>query len=86
VSSPSPKALGFARTLRRWRRTFDLTQDVLAARAGIGAKHLGEIERGTSDPRLTTIVKLLEALELDADELAAFWAEAWDYADGRRRR
>jgi transcriptional regulator with XRE-family HTH domain len=54
----------------------DLSQRELAARAGIGEKHLGEIERGLRDPRLSTLIRLLDALELYPDELAAFWDEA----------
>jgi len=58
------------------RRMLDLSQRELAARAGIGEKHLGEIERGLRDPRLSTIIRLLDALELRPDEVAAFWEEA----------
>jgi transcriptional regulator with XRE-family HTH domain len=54
----------------------DLSQRELAARAGIGEKHLGEIERGLRDLRLSTLIRLLDALELHPHELAAFWDEA----------
>lgn len=70
------------------RRMLDLSQRELARRASIGEKHLGEIERGLRDPRLSTIVRLLDALELRPDELAAFWEEALDTKPprpGRRR-
>lgn len=75
--SPAPEALAaFARTLRRRRRLLDLSQEALARRAGVGSKHLGEIERGLRDPRLTTVLRLLDALDLSPDEVIAFWAEA----------
>jgi predicted transcriptional regulator len=64
------------RTLRKRRRILDLSQRELAARAGIGEKHLGEIERGLRDPRLSTLLRLLDALDLAPDEAAAFWMEA----------
>lgn len=77
VRSPSPEALtAFARALRRRRRLLDLSQEALARRAGIGSKHLGEIERGLRDPRLTTVIRLLDALDLPRDDLIAFWTEA----------
>jgi transcriptional regulator with XRE-family HTH domain len=76
VSELAPRALNVVRTLRRRRRLLELSQRELAARAGIGEKHLGEIERGLRDPRLSTLIRLLDALDLPHDELAAFWEEA----------
>ena len=64
------------RTLRKRRRMLELSQRELAARAGIGEKHLGEIERGLRDPRLSTLLRLLDALDLRPDEVTAFWDEA----------
>jgi transcriptional regulator with XRE-family HTH domain len=64
----------------------DLSQRELAARAGIGEKHLGEIERGLRDPRLSTLIRLLDALELHPDELTAFWDEAFGAASSPPRR
>jgi transcriptional regulator with XRE-family HTH domain len=58
------------------RRMLELSQRELAARAGIGEKHLGEIERGLRDLRLSTLLRLLDALDLRPDEAAAFWMEA----------
>jgi transcriptional regulator with XRE-family HTH domain len=80
-AEPSADALTFARALRRQRRLRDLSQEALAAHAGISSKHLGEIERGMRDPRLTTIVKLIDALDLRHDELTAFWEEALGHGD-----
>jgi transcriptional regulator with XRE-family HTH domain len=54
----------------------ELSQRELAARAGIGEKHLGEIERGLRDLRLSTLLRLLDALDLRPDEAAAFWMQA----------
>lgn len=68
--------LTVVRTLRKRRRMLELSQRELAARAGIGEKHLGEIERGLRDPHLSTVIRLVDALELHPDELAAFWEEA----------
>jgi len=76
MSEPAPRAVTVVRTLRKRRRILELSQRELAARAGIGEKHLGEIERGLRDPRLSTLLRLLDALDLGPDEAAAFWMEA----------
>jgi hypothetical protein len=39
---------------------------MLAERAGLSAKHLGEIERGHKDPRTTTLAAIIErGFEMD---------------------
>lgn len=65
----SAQLLILGRTIRKARRDLDLTQEALADRAGLSAKHVGEIERANKDPRVTTIFKLAEALELRSGEL-----------------
>jgi len=69
-------ARAVVQTLRKQRRMLELSQRELASRAGIGEKHLGEIERGLRDPRLSTLLRLVDALNLEDDELAVFWDEA----------
>lgn len=83
MPEPASRALTVVRTLRKRRRMLELSQRELAARAGIGEKHLGEIERGLRDPRLSTLLRLLDALDLSRDELAAFWEEALAAAPSR---
>ncbi len=65
----SPQLVAFGRTVRRARRDRDLSQEALAAEAGLSAKHIGEIERANKDPRLTTVLKIARALELRSGEL-----------------
>lgn len=65
----------FGRTLRRERRARDLTQEELAFQAGIGAKHLSDLERGKKEPRLTTIRRMALALDLTAADLMALWEQ-----------
>lgn len=43
----------------------------LAAHTGVSATAIGMIERGKQTPRWVTLCRLAEALQLDADELAA---------------
>jgi transcriptional regulator with XRE-family HTH domain len=75
MRTPSPQLLTFGRTLRKARRDRDLSQEALADRAGLSAKHVGEIERANKDPRITTVLKLADALQLDAGELFTLYDE-----------
>jgi transcriptional regulator with XRE-family HTH domain len=53
--------------LRRYRAAAGLSQEELAERAGISVRGLSDLERGLSRaPRLYTLRRLMEALELDA--------------------
>jgi transcriptional regulator with XRE-family HTH domain len=69
--SPDPRLAYLARTLRRARRDKELSQEALAHRAGTHANHVSAIERGTKDVRATTLLRLVEALELTPEELFA---------------
>ncbi|HEV7773977.1 MAG TPA: helix-turn-helix transcriptional regulator [Conexibacter sp.] len=68
--------ISFGRTLRRERRVRDLSQQRLAQRAGVSFRHLGEIERGNGNPRLITVVQLIDALGLTLGEFVTSWEEA----------
>jgi len=69
MTAPPPELVAFGRTVRRARRELDLSQEALAHRAGLSAKHVGEIERANKDPRVTTVLRLARALELRSGEL-----------------
>ncbi len=69
--APAAQLEEFRTTVRRLRRGLDLSQEALARRADVSAKHLSEIERGHSDPRLSTVIKLAYALEMSLSELCA---------------
>lgn len=68
-TAASDQLVAFGRTVRKARRDRDLSQEALAAEAGLSAKHIGEIERANKDPRLTTVLKIARALELRSGEL-----------------
>ena len=55
----------FADNLRAIRKAKGLTQDQLGERAGLSAKHIGEIERGKVSPTLEAIEKLANGLRVD---------------------
>lgn len=71
LSQPSPQLLAIARAIRQARRARELSQEALAALAGVHPKHLSEIERANKDPRATTLIRLAEALGLTPAELYA---------------
>ncbi len=52
------------RMLRYSRRRAGLTQRQLSANAGIPQETIARIESGASDPRVTTLDRLLEACEM----------------------
>lgn len=55
--------------VRRMRAELGISQRVLAASVGVGAPHLSRIERGEEQPSEGLLVRIAEALDLDADEL-----------------
>lgn len=60
----------FGKNLRAERNRAGFSQDMLAEKMGICAgKHIGTIERGETNPTLTTVVAIMKALNLDFDKL-----------------
>jgi DNA-binding XRE family transcriptional regulator len=50
--------------LKSYRLDAGLTQAVLAERAGVSRQTVVGIERGETDPRYTTLVRIIKALEI----------------------
>lgn len=69
VDSDARKRLGALvrelRTERQW------SQESLAARAGLSYKFVGEVERGTANPTVSTLVALAGALGVGVGDLFA---------------
>ena len=66
----------FGRNLRAERSRAGLSQDMLAEKMGICAgKHIGTIERGETNPSLTTIVAILKTLNLNFEKLISIEKE-----------
>jgi HTH-type transcriptional regulator / antitoxin HipB len=59
----SPKQLGVA--LRRFRRGRDFTQAELARRAGMRQGTVSQVEAGLETVKLTTVMDILRALDLE---------------------
>jgi transcriptional regulator with XRE-family HTH domain len=74
----------FGANVARVRGLADLSQDETSIRASVHRSEISQIERGLRVPRIDTLVKLMGALETDADELLA--GIAWEPGDRRLGR
>ena len=61
----------FGERVREERRRRLMTQDVLAATAGISQKQLSKIENDEVDPRFSTIRKIAQALDVEPSNLTS---------------
>lgn len=59
----------FGRNLKAERNRAGLSQDALGEMIGIDGRHISKIERGLSNPKLLTIILILEALNLPFEAL-----------------
>lgn len=58
-----------AKRLRGLRRQRGLTQEALAAKAGLSRTYLARLETARQDPTLSTLVELAKALNVPASAL-----------------
>ena len=66
---PDPRLVALGHALRRIRRERNLSQEAVALRAGVHPNHIGRVERGSKDVRVTTLLSLLNALEVSPGEI-----------------
>ena len=59
----------FGKVLVRIRQRLGITQYQLAKRTGRTVQHIYQIEHGKSEPRLSTLIMLAKALEIDVGDL-----------------
>lgn len=59
----------FGATLRAYRQEAGLSQEKLAAKAGLDRTYVGGAERGERNVALVNIVRLAEALNIDPSAL-----------------
>jgi transcriptional regulator with XRE-family HTH domain len=72
VAEPkSPRHRAFGEALRAFRTERSLSQEALAAAADLDRTYVSGIERGESNPSLTNLFKLADALGIPLSELAA---------------
>jgi transcriptional regulator with XRE-family HTH domain len=85
MAQPDPRLTTLGRTLRKARRDLDLSQDALGRRAGMHANHVGAIERGTKDLRASTLLRMIEGLNMTPAELFGRYGEQDGGAEPQRR-
>lgn len=61
----------FGRAVRTLREQRDLSREEVAARSGLSAVYIGNIERGEVNPTLLTQVKLASGIGLPLDAIVA---------------
>ncbi len=61
----------FGRIVKHVREEHGLSQEVLADRADLNRSYVGEVERGTAMPSLSTVTKIAKALNLSTSALLA---------------
>lgn len=61
--------MSFGNNLKRMRETRGMTQGDLEQKSGIRMANISRIERNQAEPNLSTIYKLMDALECDANSL-----------------
>ena len=62
-----PKPIG--EQVKEWREALGLSQRDLAERAGVGYVLVARLELGQTDPRLSTLRRLAEALNVTVGDL-----------------
>ena len=61
--------IAFGNRVRAARERLGITQEDLAARVGMNPRHMSIVERGVKVPRMDTVVKLANELDVSADYL-----------------
>jgi transcriptional regulator with XRE-family HTH domain len=59
----------FGQNVRKHRETRQLTQELLAEKAGLDRTYISDIERGTRNPGVRNVVRLARALGLSTAQL-----------------
>ena len=71
---------------RRGRKVLELTQEDVAELIGISGEFYARIERGQAMPSITTFAKMVNVLQMSADELLGLTEPAAEGAGARLRR
>ena len=67
----SPVHEEFGKRVRRQRDVLQLTQEEIAERSGLHVSYIAQVERGERNLSLTNILRVADALDLDAGDLVA---------------
>ena len=67
MNKPIRKKLG--EKIRQLRKLRELTQEQLGEKSGISYKFIGEVERGTVNPSLDSLIGIAQALTVNVKDL-----------------
>lgn len=81
AAEPRDRLAVFGRLLRFWRTAFGLSQEELAGRAGISARHVSFLENGRTAASRASVLALAEGLGLGAREAAVLLLAAGFFPD-----
>lgn len=62
----------FGRNIKAERNRAGLSQEGLGNIIGTDGRHIGRIERGQANPKLTTIIAIAKALNISIDSLISY--------------
>ena len=68
--TPDEQLRELGRTIRRMRRERELSQEAVAAAAGVHPNQVGRLERGTSDVYTSTMLRVVTGLGIPLSEVA----------------
>lgn len=66
---PRASSAAFGRRVRHLRNERGLSQDALARATDVHTTMIGRLERGVREPRLSTILRVADGLEVEPGEL-----------------
>lgn len=69
----------FGHRLRTYRKEKGLTIEKLAEQVGLSPNYLGDVERGKKLPSMATFIRLVNVLDISADELLKDEVNRADY-------
>lgn len=78
MSTPPPDELlrALGRAVRRARRERDLSQEAVAAIAGVQANQVGHLERGTADVYTSTMLRIVIGIGVPLADIARDYEES----------
>src|SRR5688500_7227028 len=77
-SSPISDTRSFANALRTARLNQQISQAELAGKLGLGQRQISDLERATTDPRISTLQNVARALDLELMLIPRFLISAVD--------
>lgn len=70
TTSPDEQVRVLGRAIRRMRRERDLSQEAVAAAAGVHPNQVSRLERGTSDVYTSTMLRIVAGLGASLSDVA----------------